>query len=106
MGTQPTSVGVKTIELDREGLYFVTRDPNTNLWIYVDAVDREARVFREMRDAIAYGVHAKPEDVSIEVIDKGIVEAGGLEIREHVYVVRVCVSGGECEEYKAWGDAD
>jgi len=105
MGTQPIP---KTIELDREGLYFVTRDPNTGFWIYVDAVDREARVFNDMRDAIAYGVHAKPEDVSIEIIDKGIKIVGdrGWEIRYRDFVVRVCVSGGECEEYRAWGDVE
>jgi len=98
----------KVIELDREGLYFVSRDPNTGFWIYVDAVDREARVFRDMKDAIAYGVHAKPDDVSIEVIDNGIVEVvgdRGWEIREHIYVVRVCVDN-ECEEYRAWGDVE
>ena len=106
MGTQPTSVGVKTIELDREGLYFVTRDPNTGFWIYVDAVDREARVFREMRDAIAYGLHTTPESVNIEIIDKGVEVIGGRgwEIRYRNFVVRVCVDN-ECEEYRAWGDA-
>jgi len=96
----------KVIELDREGLYFVSRDGD--YWVYVDAVDREVKVFRDMRDAIAYGVHAKPEDVSIEVIDNGIIEFvgdRGWEIREHAYVVRVCVSG-ECEEYRAWGDVE
>jgi len=97
----------KVIELDREGLYFVARDPNTNLWIYVDAVDREARVFNSMTDAIAYGLHTNPADVRIEVIDNGIIEFvgdRGWVIREHAYVVRVCVDN-ECEEYRAWGDA-
>jgi len=96
----------KVIELDREGLYFVSRDPNTNLWIYVDAVDREARVFNNMRDAIAYGVHAKPESVNIEIIDKGIEVVGGRgwEIKYRNFVVKVCVDN-ECEEYRAWGDA-
>ena len=97
----------RVIELDREGLYFITRDPNTSFWIYVDTVDREARVFNSMADAIAYGVHAKPEDVSIEVIDKGIEVVGdrNWEIRYRNFVVRVCVAG-ECEEYRAWGDAE
>jgi len=60
-------------------------------------------VFNNLRDAIAYGLNAKPEDVSIEIIDKGVEVVGGRgwEIREHNYVVRVCVSG-ECEEYRAW----
>jgi hypothetical protein len=92
----------RVIELDREGLYFIANDGN--YWVYVDAVDREAKVFRDMRDAIAYGVHAKPEDVSIEVIDKGIEVIGdkGWEIRYRNYIVKVCMVGGECEEFKAW----
>ena len=96
----------KVIELDKEGLYFVSRDGE--FWVYVDAVDREVKVFRDMRDAIAYGVHAKPEDVSIEVIDNGIIEFvgdRGWVIREHAYVVRACVDN-ECEEYRAWGDVE
>jgi len=92
----------RVIELDREGLYFIANDGN--YWVYVDAVDREVKVFNDMRDAIAYGVHAKPEDVSIEIIDKGIKIVGdeNWEIRYRDFVVRVCVSGGECEEYRAW----
>ena len=92
----------RVIELDREGLYFIANDGN--YWVYVDAVDREVKVFNDMRDAIAYGVHAKPEDVTIEIIDKGIKIVGdrGWEIRYRDFVVRVCVSGGECEEYRAW----
>ena len=42
----------RVVELDREGLYFIANDGN--YWVYVDAVDREAKVFRDMRDAIAY----------------------------------------------------
>jgi hypothetical protein len=55
-----------------------------------------------MKEAIAYGLHTTPESVNIEIIDKGIEVIGGRgwEIREHNYVVRVCVS--ECEEYRAW----
>ena len=92
----------KVVELDREGLYFVANDGN--YWVYVDAVDREVKVFSNMKEAIAYGVHAKPENVDIEIIDKGEETIGGKgwEIRVHNYVVRVCVSGGECEEYRAW----
>ena len=110
-GTGKTTVNMgnmpKVIELDREGLYFITRDPNTNLWIYVNAEDREARVFNSMADAIAYGLHTTPESVNIEVIDKGIEEVGGRgwEIRYRNFVVRVCVDN-ECEEYRAWGDAE
>jgi len=71
----------RVIELDREGLYFIANDGN--YWVYVDAVDREVKVFNDMRDAIAYGVHAKPEDVTIEIIDKGIKIVGdrGWEIK-------------------------
>jgi len=91
----------RVIELDREGLYFIANDGN--YWVYVDAVDREVKVFTDMRSAIAYGLHASPEDVSIEIIDKGVEVVGGRgwEIREHNYVVRVCVDN-ECEEYRAW----
>jgi hypothetical protein len=92
----------RVIELDREGLYFIANDGE--YWVYVDAVDREAKVFRDMIEAIAYGLHTQPENVDIEIIDKGIEVIGdsGWELREHNYVVRVCVSGGECEEYRAW----
>jgi len=91
----------RVIELDREGLYFIANDGN--YWVYVDAVDRFVKVFSDMRDAIAYGLHTQPENVSIEIIDKGVEIVGGRgwEIREHIYAVRVCVSG-ECEEYRAW----
>jgi hypothetical protein len=95
----------KVIELDREGLYFVSRDGD--YWVYVDAVDRLVKVFSNMEDAIAYGLHTTPESVNIEIIDKGIEVVGGRgwEIREHNYVVRVCVDN-ECEEYRAWGEAE
>jgi hypothetical protein len=95
----------KVIELDREGLYFVSRDGD--YWVYVDAVDRLVKVFRDMEDAIAYGLHTNPADVSIEVIDKGIEVVGdrGWEIRYRNFVVRVCVDN-ECEEYRAWGDVE
>ena len=92
----------RVIELDREGLYFVANDGV--FWVYVDAVDREVKVFREMRDAIAYGLHTQPGEITIEVIDKGEETIGGKgwELRWRNFTVRVCVSGGECEEYRAW----
>ena len=92
----------RVIELDREGLYFIANDGE--YWVYVDAVDREAKVFRDMKEAIAYGLHAKPENVDIEIIDKGeeIIGDKGWEIRQRNFVVRVCKVGGECEEYRAW----
>jgi len=92
----------RVIELDREGLYFIANDGN--YWVYVDAVDREAKVFTDMRSAIAYGLHTTPESISIEIIDKGIEVIGdkGWEIRYRNYVVKVCMVGGECEEYRAW----
>jgi len=98
----------KVIELDREGLYFVSRDGD--YWVYVDAVDREVKVFNNLRDAIAYGLHVKPESVSITIIDKGIKTVGGerWSLKYRDFVVKVCVScsTGECEEYRAWGDAE
>ena len=92
----------KVIELDREGLYFVANDGN--YWVYVDAVDREVKVFNDMKEAIAYGLHTTPENVDIEIIDRGekIIGDKGWEIRYRDFVVKVCVSGGECEEYRAW----
>jgi len=92
----------RVVELDREGLYFIANDGN--YWVYVDCIDREVKVFTDMKEAIAYGLHASPEDVSIEIIDKGIEVVGGRgwEIRYRNYVVKVCMVGGECEEYRAW----
>jgi len=92
----------RVIELDREGLYFIAND--NSFWVYVDAVDREVKVFTDMRSAIAYGLHTQPENVDIEIIDKGeeIIGDKDWEIRQRNFVVKVCVSGGECEEYRAW----
>jgi hypothetical protein len=92
----------RVIELDREGLYFIANDGE--YWVYVDAVDREVKVFRDMKEAIAYGLHTQPEDVSIEIIDKGEKEIGdkGWSIRYRDFVVRVCKADGECEEFRAW----
>ena len=94
----------KVIELDREGLYFVANDGN--YWAYVDAVDREVKVFDNMIDAIAYGLHVKPNEISVEIIDKGVEVIGGegWEIKYRNFVVKVCVAS-ECEEYRAWSDA-
>jgi hypothetical protein len=91
----------RVIEIDREGLYFIANDGN--YWVYVNVVDRFVKVFNDMRDAIAYGLHVKPNEIIVKIIDKGekVVGGRGWEIREHNYVVRVCVSG-ECEEYRAW----
>jgi len=91
----------KVIELDREGLYFVANDGN--YWVYVDAVDRFAKVFNNLKDAIAYGLHVSPGEITIDVIDKGVEVIGGKgwEIRWRNFTVKVCVSS-ECEEYRAW----
>jgi len=95
----------KVIELDREGLYFVANDGN--YWVYVSAVDREVKVFDNMIDAIAYGLHVKPNEISVEIIDKGEKEIGGKgwSIKYRDFVVKVCKIDGECEEYRAWSDA-
>ena len=92
----------RVIELDRESLYFIANDGN--YWIYVDCIDREVKVFADMKEAIAYGLHTTLESISIEIIDKGIEAIGdkGWEIRYRNYVVKVCMVGGECEEYRAW----
>ena len=92
----------KTIELDREGLYFVANDGG--FWVYVSAVDREVKVFRDMKEAIAYGLHVSPGEITIEVIDKGekVIGEKNWEIRYRDFTVRVCKVDGECEEYRAW----
>jgi len=92
----------RVIELDREGLYFIANDGD--YWVYVDAVDRETKVFRDMKEAIAYGLHAQPENVDIEIIDRGeeIIGGRGWEIRQRNYIVKVCIQTSDCEEYRAW----
>jgi len=92
----------KVIELDKDGLFFVSRDGD--FWVYVDAIDREVKIFKNMKEAIAYGLQTTPESISIEIIDKGIEVIGGRgwEIRQRNFTVRVCKADGECEEYRAW----
>ena len=92
----------RVIELDREGLYFVANDGE--YWVYVNAVDRFVRVFSDMKEAIAYGVHAQPSEITIEVIDRGekVIGEKNWEIRYRDFTVRVCKVDGECEEYRAW----
>jgi len=92
----------RVVELDREGLYFVSNDGE--YWVYVDAVDREVKVFGNLKDAIAYGLHTQPENVDIEIIDRGekVIGEKNWEIRYRDFTVRVCKVDGECEEYRAW----
>jgi len=91
----------RVIELDREGLYFIANDGD--YWVYVDAVDRFVKVFNNMEDAIAYGLHVKPNEIAIKIIDKGekVVGGRGWEIKYREFIVRVCM-GNDCEEYRAW----
>ncbi len=49
--------------MDKDGLYFVSNDGN--YWVYVDVEDRLVKVFDNMIDAIAYGLHVKPNEISV-----------------------------------------
>jgi hypothetical protein len=76
-----------SIDLDNDGLYFLARDGD--VWVYVDAEDRLVKVFSSLRDAIAYGLHVSPGEITE-------VDADGDKLR-------VCLPN-ECLEFKAWVD--
>ena len=76
-----------SIDLDRDGLYFIARDGDA--WVYVDAEDRLVKVFNSLVDALAYGLHVSPG----EITEVGVGEGK----------LRVCI-GNECLEFKAWVD--
>jgi hypothetical protein len=76
-----------SIDLVSDGLYFIARDGDG--WVYVDAEDRLVKIFDNLVDALAYGLHVSPEDISE-------VGADGDKLR-------VCI-GNECLVFKAWVD--
>jgi hypothetical protein len=76
-----------SIDLDRDGLYFIARDGDA--WVYVDVEDRFVRVFSSLVDALAYGLHVSPGEIT--------------EIGADGDKLRVCMSN-ECLEFKAWVD--
>ncbi len=76
-----------SIDLDRDGLYFIARDGNA--WVYVDAEDRFVKVFNSLIEALAYGLHVSPGEIT-EVVANGDK-------------LRVCMAN-ECLELRAWVD--
>jgi hypothetical protein len=76
-----------SVDLDDDGLYFLARDGDA--WVYVDAEDRLVKVFSSLRDAIAYGLHVSPGEITEVVAGEG--------------KLRVCLPN-ECLEFKAWVD--
>jgi len=89
MGDMESTRGIPftSIDLDNDGLYFIARDGDA--WVYVDAEDRLVKVFSSLRDALAYGLHVSPGEITE-------VGADGDKLR-------VCLPNG-CLEFKAWVD--
>ena len=83
---------VQAIDLVSDGLYFIARDPDTGYWVYVDAVEREVKVFDKFMDALAYGLHVSPEEIrNIDVVG----------VKEGTITLRICTAEG-CDDYKAY----
>jgi hypothetical protein len=83
---------IQAIDLVSDGDYFIARDLESGYWVYVNAVDREVRVFDRFIDALAYGLHVRPEDIrSIDVVKAG----------EDGVTLRICTTEG-CDNYKAY----
>ena len=83
---------VQAIDLVSDGLYFIARDPDTGYWVYADTVEREVKVFNKFIDALAYGLHVRPEEIrSIDVV----------EVKEGSITLRICTIEG-CDNYKAY----
>ena len=76
-----------SIDLDNDGLYFLARDGD--VWVYVDVEDRLVKIFNSLVDALAYGLHISPGDIT---------EVGADRDK-----LRVCLGSG-CLEFKAWVD--
>jgi len=73
-----------SIDLDNDGLYFIARDGDA--WVYVDVEDRLVKVFSSLIEALAYGLHVSPGEIT---------EVGADGDR-----LRVCLPNG-CLEFKA-----
>jgi hypothetical protein len=76
-----------SIDLDNDGLYFIARDGNA--WVYVDAEDRLVKIFNDLVDALAYGLHVSPGEITEVIADED--------------KLRVCLPN-ECLEFRAWVD--
>ena len=89
MGVMKSTRGIPftSIDLDRDGLYFIARDGDA--WVYVDAEDRLVKVFNSLVDALAYGLHVSPGEITEVVTGEG--------------KLKVCLPN-ECLEFKAWVD--
>jgi len=97
MKIQDLEKSITTIELDREGLYFVSIDKSTGLWVYVDAVDRYVRVFNNLMDALRHGLNN-------EIVDVEIVERKSENFYGKQYIwfkVKICTVD-DCDTYRAW----
>jgi hypothetical protein len=104
MGDMEGAVEVQSVDLDRDGLYFIAKDGDA--WVYVDAEDRLVKVFSSLRDALAYGLHVAPEEITnVELIkvSEDVARIGRWETKVEDYVLRVCI-GNECIKFKAWVD--
>lgn len=83
---------IQSIDLVSDGLYFIAKDLDTGYWVYADTVEREVKVFNKFIDALAYGLHVRPEEIrSIDVID----------VKDDSITVRICTEE-ECDNYKAY----
>ena len=83
---------VQAIDLVSDGLYFIAKDPDTGYWVYADTVEREVKVFNKFIDALAYGLHVRPEEIrSIDVV----------EVNEGSITLRICTIE-DCDNYKAY----
>jgi len=89
MGDMESTKGIPftSIDLDNDGLYFLARDGD--VWVYVDVEDRLVKIFNSLVDALAYGLHISPGDIT---------EVGAD--RDKLWV---CLPN-ECLEFKAWVD--
>ena len=76
-----------SIDLVSDGLYFIAKDGDA--WVYVDTEDRLVKVFNSLVDALAYGLHVSPGEITEVVAGEG--------------KLRVCLPK-ECLEFKAWVD--
>jgi len=104
MGDMEGVVEVQSVDLDRDGLYFIARDGDR--WVYVDVEDRLVKVFGSLRDALAYGLHVAPEEITnVELIkvSEDVARIGRWETKIEDYVLRVCLASGY-QEFKAWVD--
>lgn len=88
---------IVTIELDRDGLFFISRAKNANAWVYVDAIDRHVAIFSDLLSALRHGLNN-------EIVDVEIVERKSENFYDKQYVwfkVKICTVD-DCDTYRAW----